>query len=225
MLYQGAHEDWVLDTVFSTDSSHLVTVGRDRSMKLIKVATQQFVDNITSITPGALKGGLMVVDRHPTRDELLVGGADGVPRVFRMYREKKRVIGDDYNLLRAYEALPGRVFSAEWSADGERIVVGSSLRGAGEVRVYDAGEAAPIWAFSAPSAVYAVAFAPDGLTVAAAGFDGRVRLLDAADGALVREFVPVPLSWHSASGGPLEAPNHEGSPKGTPKETPIGDDS
>ncbi len=52
VLYQGAHNDWVLDTVFSTDSSHLVSVSRDRSMKLIEVATQRFVDNITSITPG-----------------------------------------------------------------------------------------------------------------------------------------------------------------------------
>ena len=28
-------------------------------MKLTEVATQRFIDNITSITPGALKGGLL----------------------------------------------------------------------------------------------------------------------------------------------------------------------
>src|SRR5262249_50025683 len=65
VLFQGAHSDWVLNTVFSADSSHLVSVSRDRSMKLTEVATQRFVDNITSITPGALKGGLMTVARHP----------------------------------------------------------------------------------------------------------------------------------------------------------------
>ena len=70
VLYQSAHNDWVLGTVFSTDSSHLVTVSRDRSMKLYEVATERFVDNVTSITPGALKGGLHAVDRHPTKDEL-----------------------------------------------------------------------------------------------------------------------------------------------------------
>ncbi len=58
MLYQGAHSDWVLDTVFSKDGTYLISVSRDRSMKLVEVATQRFVDNITSITPGALKGGL-----------------------------------------------------------------------------------------------------------------------------------------------------------------------
>ena len=55
VLYQGAHDDWVLGTVWSTDSTHLVSVGRDRSMKLYKVESQQFIDNITSITPGALR--------------------------------------------------------------------------------------------------------------------------------------------------------------------------
>jgi hypothetical protein len=51
VLFQGAHEDWVLDTIWSTDASHLVSVSRDRSMKLVKVETSQFIDNITSITP------------------------------------------------------------------------------------------------------------------------------------------------------------------------------
>ena len=34
-------------------ATYLVSVSRDRSMKLTEVATQRFVDNITSITPGA----------------------------------------------------------------------------------------------------------------------------------------------------------------------------
>ena len=44
------------DTAFSADGSHLVSVGRDMTVKLTEVATQRFVDNITSITPGALRG-------------------------------------------------------------------------------------------------------------------------------------------------------------------------
>ena len=78
VLYQGAHNDWVLSTVFSVDGSHLVSVSRDMTAKLTEVATQRFVDNITSITPGALKGGIQAVARHPQRDEIVIGGSDGV---------------------------------------------------------------------------------------------------------------------------------------------------
>ena len=38
------------------------------TMKLTEVATQRFIDNVTSITPGALKGGLMAVDRRPVEE-------------------------------------------------------------------------------------------------------------------------------------------------------------
>ncbi len=152
VLFQGAHNDWVLNTVFSTDGLHLVSVSRDRSMKLTEVATQRFIDNITSITPGALKGGLMTVSRRPLPfrrfvksppdpadhlyDELVVGGSDGVPRVYKMHREVKRVIGDDANKIREFAAMPGRINSIRCSADSTRFAAGSSLDGKGEVRVY-----------------------------------------------------------------------------------------
>src|ERR1017187_1613533 len=55
VVFMGSHSDWALDTTFSVDGSHLVSVGRDRTTKLTEVATQRFIDNVTSITPGALK--------------------------------------------------------------------------------------------------------------------------------------------------------------------------
>ncbi len=136
VLYQGSHTDLALDTVFSTDGSHLLSAGRDMTVKLTEVATQRFVDNVTSITPGALKGGLTGIARHPQRDEFVVGGDDGKPRVYRMLRETKRVIGDDANLIREMPALRGRIFDVAVSADGKRIVAGSSLDGSGQVGIY-----------------------------------------------------------------------------------------
>ena len=53
---QGADNEGVRDTAFSVDGSHLVSVARDMTVKLTEVATQRFIDNVTSITPCALKG-------------------------------------------------------------------------------------------------------------------------------------------------------------------------
>ena len=171
-------------------------------MKLTEVATQRFVDNITSITPGALKGGLMAVARHPKKDELLVGGSDGEPKIYQMFRTKNRVIGDDFNLIRKFDALPGRLFAAKYSPDGNQIVVGSSLNGRGEVRVYQAGDAKLVSRFEGEQgAVYTLAFRPDGKQVASAGFDGVVRLNDPRTGKLIKEFVPVPLAQRNQGAG------------------------
>jgi len=113
VLFQGAHEDWVIDTAFTSDGTHIVSVARDMTCKLTEVATQRFIDNVTSITPGALAGGLSSIAAHHERNEILVGGADGVAKVYRVFRETARKIGDDANLIRALPPLNGRIFSVE----------------------------------------------------------------------------------------------------------------
>ncbi len=198
VLYQGAHEDWVLDTVFSADGSHLVTVSRDRSMKLISVATQQFIDNISSITPGALKGGLICVDRHPEKDELLIGGADGTPKIYQMHRTKERRIGDDFNLIRAFEAMPGRVFAVEWSRDGTKVAAVSSTGESGELCVFEAADGKRLASWHSAAPLYALSFRPDSSGLSIGGADGVVRCFDLAAQAFVQEWIVMP----SSSAGP-----------------------
>ena len=237
VLFQGAHSDWVLDTVFSVDGSHLISVSRDMTAKLTEVATERFVDNITSITPGALKGGILAVARHPQRDEIVIGGSDGVPMVYRVFRQTERRIGDDANLIRRLQPLPGRVFSVAVSSDGRRIAAGSSLDGTGRVAIdsYEFDTALPedikqimskvstsrsadevkrleqyvqegvrrIAELDLPASVYAVTFLPDNKRLAAAGSDGIVRLINAEQGTVEKEFPAVPsLTEAVAAGGP-----------------------
>src|SRR5262245_17625701 len=213
VLFQGAHNDWVLDTTFSLDGTFLVSASRDRTLKLIEVSTQRFIDNVTSITPGALKGGLAAVALRPLKDrkmvkrdletgggehlynELLTAGSDGTPRLYKMHRETKRVIGDDANKIREFEKMPDRVYTLRFCTDGLRFAAGSSNDGTCEVRVYQAADGKKLATMEGQKGgVYAVKFRPDGKEVASAGFDGTVRLNDPSTGKLIKEFVPVPLT-------------------------------
>jgi hypothetical protein len=135
VVQMGSHSDWAISTAFSAKSDHIISGGRDMSVKLTEVATQRFIDNITSITPGALKGGVLAVASHPTLEHIVTGGSDGLPKVYRIFRETKREIGDDAQFISDLFPMTGRVFSARFSVDGKRIVCGSSLDNAGEVLV------------------------------------------------------------------------------------------
>ena len=229
VLQMGSHSDWVMSTTFSVKGDHIISGGRDMSVKLTEVASQRFIDNVTSITPGALKGGVLALATHPKLEHIVAAGSDGVPKVYRIFREVLREIGDDAQLTADLFPMSGRVFSIRFSADGKRIACGSGLDRAGEVLVssYDYTEDVPkplraimgkvagarkpeeqkqiedykkqgirelARASISNSAVYSVAFSPDGNLVAAAGSDGVIRFLNATNGAIMREFASVPLA-------------------------------
>jgi WD40 repeat protein len=227
VLLQSSHSDWVLDTFFNHKGDQLVSVGRDMSAKLTEVASQRFIDNLSSITPGALRGGLQVVARHPERDEFLVGGADGIPQAYRTVRKVQRRIGDNALCIRKWPAMEGRVYGLAFAPDGKSFVAGSSLDGTGAVHFYNydfstvmpddivaienkaftarteeektkteahyTSDVKLLGAVQVPCGIYSVAYQPGGKTVAAAGEDGKVRIIDPANAKVTKEFVPVPI--------------------------------
>lgn len=199
VMQMDAHSDWVLGSTFSLANDHLISVSRDRSMKLTIVSNGQFVDNITSITPGALKGGLTDVQRHPSREEVLAGGADGEPRLYRIFRVQARQIGDDFNLIRAYPKLPGRVCDLDFSTSGNKFVCGSSTATGGAARIYqtdDPAKTVDLADITAPA--FAVSFRPDEQQVAVSGFDGMIRLYHAETGKPESTFAAAPLTENAA---------------------------
>ncbi len=136
VLFMGGHNDWVLATDWGVNGEFLVSVGRDMSAKLTEVKTERFVDNLTSITPGALKGGMNAVQRHPSQNHILIGGSDGVPQIYRMKRETVRKIGDNANLIRKYPAMQGRIWDVAFRPDGKQFAAVSSLNGKGEISLF-----------------------------------------------------------------------------------------
>ena len=184
------HSDWVFGTMFSLDGSHIVTGGRDGALKLVHVERGQFIDDINASNKGY--GGVNAVARRPGFDQVLSGGMDRVPRLYRIFRERTRDVGNtDFNLARAYEAQGGMIYALGFSRDGSRLAVGSA---GGEARAYETGSGKRLSAFQADSsAAFALAFHPDGKRVAAGGFDGMIRVFDPLTGKQIAEFNPFPM--------------------------------
>jgi WD40 repeat protein len=194
VTYMAGHNDWVRGTVFSMDGKSVFSVSRDKTVKQTDVATERFIGNITTHTPGVLSGGQNSIDVHPKRNELLVGGADGKPKLFRQDVKAAPAGGGNPNQIREFGAMPGRVFGVCFSKDGMLGFAGSSLNGSGEVRAFQIDSGKEMWKVEVKeTGVFAVACAPDGQVLAVSGFDGKIRLLSVASGEVQKEFLPVDI--------------------------------
>lgn len=184
------HGDWVFGTAFSTDGSHFVSGSRDTALKLVEVDTGSFVDDVNSSNKNY--GEINAIARHPNADQVLSVGEDRIPRLYRMFRQRRRDVGNtDFNLIRAYEAQSGAIDAVAFSADGGKFAAGSSN---GEVRIYNVSDGKRLFAMQGDTeSVFAVAFHPNGKQLAAGGFDGKVRVFDTTSGEIVKVFVSVPI--------------------------------
>lgn len=194
VVYMAAHDDFVRDTVFSGDGKSIFSVSRDKTVKMTELETQRFVGNVTTHTPGVLQGGMSSIARHPARDELLAGGADGVPKLFLMDVKAAPASGGNPNQVREYGQMLGRIFDVCFQPDGVRVFAGSSLDGAGNIRGFDTDSGQQVWNLDVPeTSIYTLACSPDGTTLAAGGADGMVRLIDTATGSVRAHFSPVQI--------------------------------
>lgn len=204
------HSDWIFATAWTVDTAkygnagkpgelanrvgvfekeqHILSTGRDKAIKLIVAKTGHFVDDINTFTTS-----YRAMQRHPKADQVLVGGDDGVPRRYQVFRTKPRTMNqEDHNLLKEYEKQPGPVNAVAFNADGSRLAVGGE---GGEVRVYDTETGARTATIKVgENVVFLLAFRPDGQELAVGGIDGVVRLYDPGTGSLKKEFVAAPLS-------------------------------
>ena len=182
------HSDWVFGTTFSKDGKHLLSAGRDQAIKLTLIESNSFVDDINKHYEA-----LKALARNPADDQVICGGQDGIPRLYRVFRTMDRTMNnEDHNLLRAFERQPWPISAVAFSPDGTKIAVG----GAGEeVRVYDVKEGRRIATLKGhKGGMFTLVFHPTNGQLATGGFDGRVRLFAMPSGQLAHSFIPVPLS-------------------------------
>jgi len=181
------HSDWVFGTTFTLNGKRVLTGSRDRAMKLIDAANGQFIDDINKLLDPVL-----CIARHPKEDVVVYGGESGIARTYKIADNQSRTVANnDANLLKEFERLPGPVQAVAYSPDGKLIALGGSNP---EVRLYDAKEAKRVAVLKGhEGAIFTLSFNPRTNQVAAAGYDGKVRIYETGKGELVKEFVPVPL--------------------------------
>jgi mono/diheme cytochrome c family protein len=191
-LYMAAHNDWVQDSIVSANGQSVISVGRDMTVKMTDIATQRFLGNITTHTPGVLRGGMLAVDLRPNKDEVVAGCADGRAKLFALKVDAAPAGGGNPNQIREFEEMPGRIFDIRFTPDGSRFVAGSSLDGKGHVWVFETDSGKKLLALEGErGGIFSVAVSPDGKVIASGGFDGNVYLHSAETGKLIRSFVPV----------------------------------
>ena len=181
------HGDWVFGTTFTLDGKRVLSGSRDKAMKIIDASNAQFIDDINKLLEPVL-----CIARHPKEDVVVYGGESGSVRSYKIAENQGRTAANkDVNLVKEFERLPGPVHAVAYSSDGSLIAAGGSDA---EVRIYDAKEGKRVATLKGhEGAVFTLAFNPRTNQVAAAGYDGKVRIYETVKGALLKEFIPVPL--------------------------------
>jgi WD40 repeat protein len=184
------HIDWVLATAFTGDGKRVVSASRDRALKLIDVASGRLIDDVA-----VPRGPLTCLARHPSEDLVAYGSSDGQVFLNRMEPRGGRLSENDnkeLSLVRSFPRSNGAVCALAFSSDGTLL---ASVSARGEASVFNAADGKKTASLKSPAQpLFAVAFHPHRGEVAAAGFDGTIRVYDARDGKQLTQWDAVPLA-------------------------------
>ena len=177
-------DGWAESVAFSLDGEMLAfgTRAWDAAVHLWNAKTGELLFTLTDDF-----GTVASVAFSPDGKTLASAGGDETVRLWDV---------ETGALLRVLHGHPWPVVSVAFSPDGTVIASAGGLRGEGELGLWDVNTGRNLWTRTAvASDVRFVAFNSDGQTLVIGGWDGAIRLWDAAAGQFLRE---VPDSLRGA---------------------------
>ena len=180
------HSDWVFGAVFVDGGRRVVSGSRDRTLRLLESDTGKLVDVVNRDSEPVVR-----LLRRPGHEEVAFAGAEFRPRLYRAKDRGEGVDpGKDPNFVREFDGFGDGMTAMAFSADGGKLATAGVP--AGEVRVYDVGDAKRVQTFKGHAGpVYALGFSKDGRRVMTGGAEGLIRVFGMEDGRMQTNFCPV----------------------------------
>lgn len=202
MLHEvKAHGDAVFAAAFAFDGKSIVTGGKDATVKLWDVATGKAVRTFSGHAKDVL-----AVTFNPTGDRIYSTGLEPELRVW----ETARVAKPDVK-----NGPTGTTNQFAWNQQRDLFAtVGGNQR----IRIWSADAQSRKVLQDAPDVLYAASIAPNGKTIAAAGWDGVVRIWNLESGKIVASLIATDgdtigaTAWlaFTESGGIVASPTLRG---------------
>jgi hypothetical protein len=185
-LETGMHTAPIRAAAVDAEGRLLATASFDKTVRLWSLATGEQLRVLRPAIGSGAEGELFAVAVSPDGHFVVAGGWTG----FEWEKANSLYVFEAATgqLVRRVGGLPQVINRLTWSPDGRYVAAG--LAGANGIRVFETGDWHEIFADSDYSgAVYGLSFARSG-QLAAAGFDGGVRLYDADFRPLARAKAP-----------------------------------
>lgn len=179
LLHVASDGPPALDVGISPDGRRLATSGVDGRARLWSVQDGRAIGTLYTSAP------VSALDWSPDSSRAVVGGDDGVARVFAVSDDGIRQV-----LRLSASGLRG-VAGAAFSPDGDRVLLGDASTGAAQVwDVSPAGSREWVTVTTPQQALQGADFTADGNAVVVGSPDGRVAVVDLRTGRTVRQSRP-----------------------------------
>jgi WD40 repeat protein/mono/diheme cytochrome c family protein len=171
------HADWVLDLDFSPDGAKLVSGSRDKTCKVFDVAKGESL-----VTFPEHQDAVYAVAFAKDGKSVATAGGDKVIKIWDPANDAKKI--------RDIGGHGMAIFKLQFNPDGSQLLTCSADKTAREFNPSNGQQTRTLQGHS--DWIYVAAFSQDAKLIATGSWDGEVRIWNAADGAIMKQFLAMP---------------------------------